>query len=164
MNFVEMYPGAFVLIAAISSNFLAQFIKYIAYRIQMKKWDLSILFTTGGMPSSHTAFVISGLIAVGITSGVFSSVFAVMFILTSVVIHDATGVRRHAGKQAAVLNHMVQDFLELTTLLQKGGLFENIAYDKKLKEFLGHEPIEVFAGVAFGSVITVITYFLLIQL
>ncbi len=163
-TFIETYPGLFILITAVSSNFLAQFIKFIAFRIQEKKWDFHVLFTTGGMPSSHTAFVVSALICTGITEGIFSSMFAVMFVITSVVMHDALGVRRHAGKQAEVLNVMVEDFLELTTLLQKGGLFENKAYDRKLKEFLGHEPIEVIGGVVFGAVVTTIVYFIVINI
>lgn len=157
---ITNHPGIFILTAAIASNFLAQFIKFVADRITTKKWHIEQLFTTGGMPSSHTAFVVSGLICVGITAGIDSALFAVTFLLTSVVLHDALGIRRQAGKQAAVLNNIVTDFLQLTPLMPKEYKLDNEAYNKKLKEFLGHEPIEVFGGVIFAIIVTTVVFFI----
>lgn len=163
-SFISSYPGAFILIAAIASNFLAQLTKFVIDRFVTKKWHLDALFTTGGMPSSHTSFVTSAVICVGITQGLTSVAFAMMFIFAAVVIHDALGVRRHAGKQARVLNTIVGDFIELTQILQKESILENDAYNKKLKEFLGHEPIEVLGGVIFGSIITCIVYLIFMNM
>lgn len=162
-KFMTDYPGVFVLIAAIMSNVLAQVTKFLLERSITKKWNVATLFTTGGMPSSHTAFVISTTIAVGITTGVTSVSFALAFVLAVVVVHDALGIRRQAGKQAIMINNIVGDFLELTQILHKENIVESEAYNKKLKEFLGHEPIEVIGGAIFGTLITFILYLVFIN-
>ena len=163
-NFIANYPGLFVLIAAITSNFTAQLTKFVIDRVVTKKWHVETLFTTGGMPSSHTAFVVSALISVGLTAGITSINFAIMFMLTAIVVHDALGIRRHAGKQAKVLNAIVEDFIELTDILQKGNVLESDTYNKKLKEFLGHEPIEVLGGIVFGTILTGIVYLIFMNI
>jgi len=162
-NFISSYPGLFILITAATSNFLAQLTKFIFDRIITKKWHIETLFTTGGMPSSHTALVVSTTICVGIVEGITTVSFALSVILTAIVLHDALGIRRQAGKQAHVLNNIVEDFIELTGILQKENILESEAYNKKLKEFLGHEPIEVLGGAVFGSIVTCIMYLLLMN-
>jgi len=157
-TFIANYPGLFVLLAAITTDFLAQLTKFLIDRIITKKWDVEVLFSTGGMPSSHTAFVVSALISVGIVEGVTSVSFAITFVLTAIVLHDALGIRRQAGKQAVMINTIVADFLELTEILNKENIVETEDYNKKLKEFLGHEPIEVLGGAIFGSLTTFIIY------
>lgn len=159
MYFIDNNPGLYILITAISCNFLAQLYKFFAHRITDKEWNYHVLFTTGGTPSSHTALVIGTLFAIGITDGINSVPFASFFVFTTVVLHDAMGVRRHAGKQAEMLNIVVQDMKELSTIVKDGGILNNEAYSRKFKELLGHEPIEVVAGVIFGVLISTIIYF-----
>jgi len=160
-TFISAYPGLFILLAAVSTNVLAQLTKFLIDRIITKKWDIEVLFSTGGMPSSHTAFVISTLISVGLVEGVTSVSFALAFVIAVIVIHDALSIRRQAGKQAMMINRMVDDFLELTAILHKENIVESDDYNKKLKEFLGHEPIEVLGGAIFGSLTTFIIYALI---
>jgi len=157
-TFISTYPGFFILLAAIMTNLLAQLTKFLIDRIITKKWDIEVLFSTGGMPSSHTAFVTSTLISVGLVNGVSSVDFALAFVLAAIVLHDALGIRREAGKQAMMINAIVADFLELTEILHEEKIVETTDYNKKLKEFLGHEPIEVLGGIIFGSLVTFIIY------
>ena len=99
------------------------------------------------MPSSHSSFVTSLACSVGFEEGFSSTLFAIAFVLSMIVMYDASGVRRAAGKQAEVLNIFIANF-------EKHG----IKIDSKLKELLGHSPIEVFAGAILGIVVSVLMY------
>jgi len=96
----------------------------------------------GGMPSSHSAFVTSLAVAIGLTEGWDSGMFAVSFVFAAVVMYDAAGVRRAAGRQARVLN-------QLMTIMLKEGHFPAT----KLRELLGHTPFEVVMGALLGTAI-----------
>jgi acid phosphatase family membrane protein YuiD len=124
----------------IISWFLAQLIKFIAYFIQHHKVDFKKFVASGGMPSSHTAISTCLATVIGIQYGFYSGVFANSVILTFVVMADAAGVRRAAGKQAEVLNKLVYSSKE-------------VKLDKELKELLGHTPLQVFAGAALGIMV-----------
>ena len=100
----------FPLIAAIMAILFAQFIKVPIHYIVFRKVDWSLLTSTGGMPSSHSAAVVALVVAVGIETGVDSPVFAVATMFAIITMFDATGVRWQAGKQAVVLNQLVTDF------------------------------------------------------
>lgn len=100
----------FPLIAALIAIFFAQFIKVPIHFIAFRKVNWSLLNSTGGMPSSHSAAVSALTVAVGIETGMDSPVFAVAAIFAVITMFDATGVRRQAGEQAAVLNQLVTDF------------------------------------------------------
>lgn len=100
----------FPLIAALIAIFFAQFIKVPIHFIAFRKVNWSLLNSTGGMPSSHSAAVSALTVAVGIETGMDSPVFAVAAIFAIITMFDATGVRRQAGEQAAVLNQLVTDF------------------------------------------------------
>ncbi|NLM09345.1 MAG: divergent PAP2 family protein [Clostridiaceae bacterium] len=119
--------------------FLAQSIKFIYSYIKNRKPDFRKFIDSGGMPSSHTAFTVSLATILGIHNGFSSDIFALSVIFSLVVMADAAGVRRAAGRQAEVLNKLVNSS-------------EHIQLDKQLKELLGHTPVEVFAGAALGII------------
>lgn len=129
------------------SWFVAQVIKIIIDCIKNKTINPALIVSSGGMPSSHSSFVTALACATGFTEGFSSPLFAITFVISMVVMYDASGVRRAAGKQAEVLNIFIANF-------EKHG----IKIDSKLKELLGHSPVEVFAGAILGVVIAMIMY------
>ena len=141
-----------LLITALSSWLVAQVIKTILHAIIYKKWDFARLFGDGGMPSGHSATVTSLAMISGLTYGFGSFPFAVTAVLAIIVCHDATGVRQETGKQAVIINELVRAFEALTT--------EDMP-EVKLKEFVGHTPIQVMAGTMVGIVNAIVMFFLL---
>ncbi|MDR2504867.1 MAG: divergent PAP2 family protein [Oscillospiraceae bacterium] len=136
-----------VLWAALLGWLAAQVAKVVVILIKEKKLRIRRLFGAGGMPSSHTAFVSALTTGVGMMEGFHSPEFALAAVFCLVVMYDATGVRRAAGEHAKQLNRMsdiVQDILEAT--LERGEPLD----EKKLKELIGHTPVEVIAGAAVG--------------
>jgi len=136
----------------------AQIIKVPIQFIATKRIDFSLVFSTGGMPSSHSAAVAALTTAIGIEHGLDSPYFAISSVLSVIVMYDATGVRRHAGEHATVLNRLVKDFQRFITEAkhwQKKGELEK---QKELKELLGHQPIEVFFGALTGILLSVLYY------
>jgi uncharacterized protein len=131
------------LMAALLSWVTAQLIKTIITLIQIKSFVPERLFGAGGMPSAHSATVCSLMMCIGHSSGLASPVFAISVCLFAVVIYDAMGVRRAAGEQAKVINRMVD-------IMEKEG---SEITEKDLKEYLGHTPIEVLAGVLLGILV-----------
>lgn len=126
----------------------SQVIKLIIHSILNRKLDLERLVGDGGMPSSHSATVASVAVSAGLLCGWDSPVFAVAFILAMVVMHDAMGVRQETGKQAKVINGM----LELFESMGRGDLTP----EETLKEFVGHTRRQVFVGAVFGIVVALI--------
>jgi acid phosphatase family membrane protein YuiD len=137
-----------VILALSISNVLAQFIKIVIFAIQRKQFNINILFATGGMPSSHTSTVVSMATSVGLIDGFSATTFAIAACVAFVVMYDAAGVRRAASKQAKVLNQMINELFSD---------HPNLSSDK-LKEFLGHTPIQVFAGAGLGILISVLLH------
>ena len=137
--------GLEVILSAIISNFLAQFIKFIFFLIINKKISIQRLFQTGGMPSSHSAFMMGMAISVGLTAGFDSVAFAIGLTITLVVMYDAAGLRRAVGKQAAVLNQIVTEIFSEHPHLSS----------QRFRELLGHTPIEVLAGALLGSIVAI---------
>ena len=131
---------------AVISWAVAQSLKVLISLWLDKKLDWRRCFGMGGMPSSHSAFVFSLMLAIGIQETLASPLFAVAFGLAAVVIYDAMGVRRETGKQSVVLNQI------LTEMLVEGKPIT----EKQLKELVGHSPLEVAAGVIRGTVSTLI--------
>jgi uncharacterized protein len=128
-----------VLLGAVIAWTLAQAIKVPLNYLLRRQWDWGLLFSSGGMPSSHTALVTGIAVGVGLKEGFSSSAFAIAAVLAAVVIYDATGVRRHAGDHARVLNLMIDELLTGHPLAEK-----------ELKEVLGHTPREVVGGLLLG--------------
>lgn len=141
--------GLEVIFNGIFAAIVAQVLKLIGYLIKHKKFNFKILTTTGGMPSSHSAGVIGLATTVGLIDGFTSVSFAVAFGYSLVVMYDAAGVRRSAGKIAAVLNRIKEDIYA-----HKPELIGD-----KLKELLGHTPFEVFVGAILGVFIAYLNHF-----
>lgn len=137
-----------ILITAILSWFIAQFIKLVLVLITDRKLDFTRLTGSGGMPSSHSSFTVSLAAATGFEAGFDSVVFALALAFSLVVMYDASGIRRSAGQQAVILNQIVEK-------LGKEGFSQT---SKKLKELLGHTPLEVFAGAILGIVVAIIRH------
>lgn len=137
-----------ILLTAILSWFIAQTIKVIHTLIKDKRIDFTRMFGSGGMPSSHASFTVSLAVAIGIEMGFTGFEFALAAAFSVVVMYDATGVRRSAGEQAAILNRIVEQFGKET--LEDTG--------RKLKELLGHTPVQVFAGAILGIFIAIIRH------
>lgn len=129
------------LITSVSSWFVAQLVKTVIHAIVNRKLDMSRLFGDGGMPSGHSATVTSLATLSALSYGLGSFQFAVTGILAIIVCHDATGVRRETGKQAVLLNELIKAFEVLSTKKLP---------EVKLKEFVGHTPIQVLAGITVG--------------
>ncbi len=126
--------------------FTAQLIKVLLTLMLQKKFDVHRFVGSGGMPSSHSAFMCAVSTAVGFQEGFSSSIFAISVCFTMVVMYDAAGVRRAAGKQAAVLNRIIED------MFTNGKGWD----DEKLKELIGHTPVQVVAGALLGVLIGVL--------
>lgn len=141
----------YALEAAILANLLAQIVKVPIRIIMKREWSPRLLISTGGMPSSHSAFVAALTTAIGIIDGVQTTTFAISFCFAAVVIFDAMGIRRHAGQHAAMLNQLLDDLMENGDF----SIFQNPSYQKRFKELLGHEPLETFAGTLFGIFIAI---------
>ncbi|UFJ39648.1 divergent PAP2 family protein [Brevibacillus humidisoli] len=153
-DILENYP----LWAALVAIGLAQFVKIPLHFLASKSWQWSLLFSTGGMPSSHSSAVTALSTAVGIREGFASSAFAISAIIGIIVMFDAAGVRRHAGMQAEVLNKLVDEFNHLLEGMKTFKVQPRQEKAKKLKELLGHQPIEVFMGGWLGIIIALLVY------
>lgn len=129
------------LITGVSSWFVAQLLKTIIHAIINKKLVLERMVGDGGMPSGHSATVTSLAVISALTFGFDSFQFAVTALLAIIVCHDAMGVRLETGKQAQIINELTKAF-EVWT---KKDLPEI-----KLKEFVGHTPVQVIAGILIG--------------
>jgi uncharacterized protein len=130
--------------AVISGWLLAQLTKILLGVLREKRFNFRWLVSTGGMPSTHSAAVAALCTFVAFYSGVPSIEFAISLAFSLIIMFDAAGVRRNVGKQAFVLNQIVDDIYE------KGEVEET-----RLKELLGHTPVEVFVGATIG-ILTVI--------
>jgi acid phosphatase family membrane protein YuiD len=128
-----------ILATALTAWFCAQVLKTLTSYWKHGTLNVERLVGAGGMPSSHTALVMSLAWAVGLHDGFTSSLFAVTIVLASIVMYDAAGVRRAAGKQAKVINKLVRELRA-----------EHTVRDIRLKELLGHTPLEVLAGAILG--------------
>ena len=127
---------------ALLSSLLAQGLKLIIRYIESNRIDFHVLVETGGMPSSHAALVSALSTGIGLQEGWNSPLFAASVVFAFIVMYDAAGIRQAAGKQARVLNQMVDE------LFGEKHQFS----EEKLKELLGHTPIQVIAGAVLGSV------------
>ena len=140
--FIPPFHETRAISAVVLSWFMAQLTKVILARIREKRYNLRWLFNTGGMPSAHSATVASLATVTGLYYGFHSLPFLIVLIFTIITMFDAAGVRRNVGRQATILNKMMDDIYE------KGQVQE-----ARLKELLGHTPVEVFAGAFLGILI-----------
>ncbi|MDT8901075.1 divergent PAP2 family protein [Anaeroselena agilis] len=128
-----------VLMSALTAWFLAQVLKTLTSYWKHRRFRAERLVGAGGMPSSHTSLVVGLASAVALHDGVTSALFAVSIVLAGIVMYDAAGVRRAAGKQAKVINKLVREMR-----------VEHTIKETRLKELLGHTPLEVMAGAFLG--------------
>lgn len=126
---------------------VAQTIKVAIGAVTEKKFNFRWFVGSGGMPSSHAATVSALTTSVGLTYGFTSPFFAIVFFLAFIIMFDAQGVRRQSGHQAEALNKIIEDIY-----LNKG------IQQERLKELLGHTPIQVFIGAAIGILIALFCY------
>ena len=127
------------LLTAVAAMALAQVLKVLFDRWRTKSWTTALFFSTGGMPSSHSALAVALMVSIGLNEGFDTPIFAACTVLALIVMHDAQGIRRAAGKQAEAINFLFSKLED-----------QGIKFDTKLKELLGHSPIEVFAGAGLG--------------
>lgn len=137
------------LIIAALSWLVAGILKvFVELRVN-RKLAISRIVGAGGMPSSHTSTVVSLAIAIGYYKGLTSAEFALAMIFAIIVIHDAVGVRLETGKQAKVLN----------TMMFESEAFKDLDFEKQLKEYVGHTPLQALAGAVVGLVVSMIMIF-----
>ena len=134
-----------IFIATVSSWIIAQFIKVVSGVVRQKRFDFRWLISSGGMPSSHAAGASCLATSIGVTQGFDSVYFALAAAFAIVVMFDAQGVRRSSGRQARILNKIMED------IYWQGRIQEN-----RLREFIGHTPIEVIAGFFLGVVVALL--------
>jgi acid phosphatase family membrane protein YuiD len=138
-----------ILIAGFTSWGLAQLIKVPWNYLSTGKWDWVLLLRAGGMPSSHSALVASAAHAAGLFVGFASPIFALALTLAVIVIYDATGIRRQAGKHAEYINRIIRDRLKGVD-----------SRDHQLREVLGHTPLEALAGTVLGIAVAQVIWLL----
>lgn len=141
-----------VIVNGLEAAIIAQLLKFIGHAIKTGKADFRVLTTTGGMPSSHTAGVISLSASVGFICGFDSIEFAIALGYSLVVMYDAAGLRRSTGKIAACLNKICDDYYSQGQIPVE-----------RLKELLGHTPFEVFVGAILGVLIAYVNHFFWFQ-
>lgn len=144
MDFFRSFFDNSIFRAAILSWLIAQTIKVLHTFIMKKRFDFTRFIDSGGMPSSHASFVMGLTTSIGLMHGWDSTYFAISLCISLVIMYDAAGVRRAVGKQAIVLNKMLEDMQRKK---------KKIVTEQRLKELIGHTPVEVFAGAILGIII-----------
>ena len=142
-DLIERRMGIWILILAVAAWAAAQLIKLLLQFLGERRLDLERALDSGGMPSSHSAFVCACASATGRLCGWSSALFALSAVLAIVVMYDAANIRRAAGEHAEILNRLLKQ--------QPEG--ERTPSERPLKELLGHTPIQVLAGAALGVAI-----------
>ncbi len=124
---------------------LGQLIKMPVEYLRHKRWDWTLLLSAGGMPSSHSSLMTAATMSIGLNVGWGSPIFALAVAVTSIIVYDATGVRRQAGFHAERINQIARELLKLKKLEENDATY--------LREIIGHTPGEAAAGVLFGALI-----------
>lgn len=144
MNILDQLLDNKVLCAVLAGWLIAQAFKIPTEYLRSRRWMWAMFFAAGGMPSSHSALLVSGTIAVGLYHGFDNPLFGIAVGITMIVVHDAAGVRRQAGMHAERINFLFEEFL-------KGHIWDENA----LKEVIGHTPLEVFGGIILGLIVAI---------
>ena len=137
-----------IFLSAAAGWLVAQVLKTIIHMLFTKKFVAERLVGSGGMPSSHSATVCALATSACISHGADSFEFAISIVLALIVMYDAMGVRRETGIQAKLINEMMEAFAEMGR--------EELSTDEKLKEFVGHTPLQVLAGAILGILIAIL--------
>jgi hypothetical protein len=128
---------------------IAQILKVPLEYIRTHAWHWNLLLEAGGMPSSHSAIIVGVTHGIGLFSGFNTPLYALGFVVSAIVVYDATGIRRQAGLHAELLNIMIRD-------LRTGHPLKN----QQVREVLGHTPLEAVAGVLLGLVVAQVFWLL----
>ncbi|MBS7526700.1 divergent PAP2 family protein [Fusibacter paucivorans] len=142
MDFIEGIRQNIVLYAAVLAWLIAQTVKVLITLLIEKEFKFERFHGSGGMPSSHTSTIVAASTAIGLTVGWETPMFALSLIMAFIVMYDASGVRRSVGKQAKLLNDIIEDLFEHKQL-----------QEQRLKELVGHKPTEVVVGAILGVII-----------
>jgi acid phosphatase family membrane protein YuiD len=148
MNLTSLFSNP-ILVAALLSWSLAQALKIPLEFFRTHRWNWALLLSVGGMPSSHSALVASTAHAIGLFEGFGSPLFALAVTMAMIVIYDATGIRRQAGRHAALINAMISDLASGHPLKEE-----------HLREVLGHTPVQALGGLVLGLVIAQLVWIL----
>ena len=143
MKYVLDFFGNYILISAILGWMMAQFLKLFTGLLTERKFSLKLMFSNGGMPSSHSATVMALCTACAVKEGFASPYFAISVVLAVIVMNDALGVRYETGEQTKIINRIVKELFS--------GKGEEI--NTGLKELVGHTPAQVVAGAVLGVII-----------
>ena len=141
MNLLDVFQNK-ALIAGLTAWLLAQIIKLPLDYFRTRKWNWSLMLTTGGMQSSHSSLMTATVFAIGLYHGFADPVFALGVAITMVVVYDAAGVRQQAGIHAQRINVLFDELLHGHPVNQRD-----------LREVLGHTPLEVAGGILLGLVV-----------
>lgn len=144
-NFFVQLSQNHVFITVLVAWFIAQTAKVFLGLIIEKRFNFKWFVDTGGMPSSHAATVSALACAIGLRYGLKSSIFAVTLVFAWIILMDAQGFRRSAGKQAEILNVILDDIY-----------WKKNIKEERLKELLGHTPVEVLVGALIGILVAII--------
>ncbi|PHV72367.1 hypothetical protein CS063_02495 [Sporanaerobium hydrogeniformans] len=147
MNYIAQISRNSVLWVSILSWFTAQVLKIVITLFEEHRLDLKLFFASGGMPSSHSSFVTALAVSIGQLYGYDSPFFAIAAVFSFIVMYDAAHVRLQAGKQAVMINQIIE-------ILGN----PNLNPEQRLKEILGHTPVQVAAGAILGVVIALIFF------
>ena len=147
MNLLEVFSNRVLIAGAIAWS-IAQIIKVPLNYLASGQWNWSLLLRVGGMPSSHAALVSAIAHAIGLFVGFETAIYALAVAIAIIVIYDATGIRRQAGKHAEVINAMIRD-------LARGHPLP----EEQLREVLGHTPMEAFGGMLLGLIVAQVAWF-----
>ena len=149
MHFIhDIFSFNQILTASLFSWFVAQVLKTIINFILLGKFQLERMWGDGGMPSAHSATVCAMVVATARCEGIDSAIFAVACVVAIITMHDAMGVRHETGEQAKLLNRMFAEWMD-----QESEALPFLKNGKKLKEMVGHTPIEVLTGAVLGILI-----------
>lgn len=146
MNLLDIFQNQ-VLIAVMVAWLLAQILKIPTEYLRSRRWLWAMFFAAGGMPSSHTALMVAGTLAVGLYHGFDNPVFALAVAITMIIAHDAAGVRRQAGIHAERINLLFEELLH-------GHMWN----EDELKEVIGHTPLEVIGGIILGLLVAIVQW------
>ncbi len=136
-----------VLIAVMFGWLIAQILKIPTEYFRSRRWMWAMFFAPGGMPSSHTALMVAGTLAVALYHGFDNPVFAIAVAVTMIIAHDAAGVRRQAGMHAERINVLFEELLQ-------GHMWD----ENELKEVIGHTPLEVVGGIILGLIVATVQW------
>lgn len=147
MNIIPALFDNKVLVAVMIGWIVAQTLKIPTEYLRSRRWMWAMFFAAGGMPSSHSALLVAGTLAVGLYHGFDNPLFGIAVAITMIVTHDASGVRRQSGMHAERINVLFGELLKGHTLSEKD-----------LKEVIGHTPLEVLGGIILGLIVAIVQW------